>query len=345
MTRLTRRLVFYSFILIFLLATPPTIFYAMGYSFDWQKKVLVKTGGLYLKSSPPNAKIIIDGKNNKTTPKLIPRLLPKTYKISVEKDGYFSWVKNLEVKPQLVEEARNIILFPKNISPEKVATTSLAIADFLRSPEENIKIAAAANIASSTAGWLFYQDSLFLINATNYIFYRVDLNGYIREQISKEFLPQDNYRIIAHNNQFMVLGQNGDLYLLNQASSIFEKIASQINGAVFSGDGKKIIYWNNNEIWINYLQDILIQPYKKVGDKELITRHSQKISQVIFYPNNEYLTCVVGDQIKIIELDGRDQRNVIEFISAKNPQIYFSYQDSYFYYLTEGQLFRLKLAI
>ncbi len=345
MTRLTRRLVFYSFIVIFLLATPPTIFYAMGYSFDWQKKVLVKTGGLYLKSSPTSAKIILDNKNNKTTPRLISRLLPKTYKISIEKDGYFSWGKNLEVKPQLVEEARNIILFPKNISPEKVATTSLAIADFLRSSEEKIKIAQAANIASSTAGWLFYQDNLFLINSTNYIFYRVDLGGYIRKQVSKEFLPQDNYRIIARDDQFMVIGQNNDLYLLNRNSDIFEKIASQINDAIFSGDGKKIIYWNNNEIWILYLEDILIQPYKKAGDKELITRHSQKISQVIFYPNNEYLTYVIGDQIKIIELDGRDQRNVIEFINAKNPQIYFSYQDNYFYHLTEGQLFRLKLEL
>lgn len=345
MTRLTRRLVFYSFILIFLLATPPTIFYAMGYSFDWQKKSLVKTGALYLKSSPANAKIILDDKNNKTTPKLISRLLPKTYKVSIVKDGSFSWEKNLEVKPQLVEEARNIILFPKNIFPEKVATTSLAIIDFLRSPDETIKITAAANIASSTAGWLFYQNSLFLINSTNYIFYRVDLGGYIREQISKEFLPKDNYHIIAHDNQFIAIGQNGDLYLLDQNSAIFEKIASQINDALFSSDGKKIIYWNNNEIWINYLQDVLIQPYKKAGDKELITRHSQKISQVIFYPNNEYLAYVIGDQIKIIELDNRDQRNVIEFINAKNPQIYFSYQDSYFYYLTEGQLFRLKLNL
>lgn len=345
MTRLTRRLVFYGLVIIFLLATPPIIFYAMGYSFDWQKKVLVKTGGLYLKSSPANAKIILDSKDDKTTPRLISRLLPKTYKISITKDGYFAWEKNLEIKPQLVEEARNIILFPKNISPEKVATTSLAIADFFLSPEENLKIAQAIDIASSTAGWLFYQDSLFLINSTNYIFYRVDLSGYIREQISKEFLPENNYQIIAHDNQFMVIGQNGDLYLLNKNSAIFEKIASQINGAAFSGDGKKIIYWNNNEIWINYLTEILIQPYKKTGDKELVTRHSQKISQVIFYPNNEYLAYVIGDQIKIIELDGRDQRNVIEFINAKNPQIYFSYQDNYFYYLTEDQLFRVKLDI
>jgi len=345
MTRTTRRLAFYGFVIIFLLATPPTIFYAMGYSFDWQKKALVKTGGLYLKSSPVNAQIILNDKDTKTTPRLISRLLPKTYKISISKDDYFAWEKNLEIKPQLVEEARNVILFPKNIFPEKIATTSLSIAEFLLSPEEKNKILQATNIASSTAGWLLYQDNLFLVNATNYIFYRVDLGGYIREQISREFLPKDSYHIIAHNDQFMVIGQNGDLYLLNKNSSIFEKIAGQINDATFSGDGKKIIYWNNNEIWINYLEDILVQPYKKAGDKELITRHSQKISQVIFYPNNEYLAYVIGDQIKIIELDGRDQRNVIEFINAKNPQIYFSYQDGYFYYLTESQLFRLKLEM
>jgi len=345
MTRNTRRVIFYSLLFLFLIATPPTIFYAMGYSFDWQKKTLVKTGGLYLKSSPADAKILLDDKDRKTTPRLTSRLLPKNYKVSIVKDNYHGWEKNLEIKPGLVTEARSIILFPQNILPEKMGQCTSTIEDFLLTPEERNKNIQAASLASSTAGWLFYQDSLFTINLTNYILYRTDLGGYIREQISKEFLPKDRYQIITRADRFSALGQTGDLYLLNENSGLFEKIASQIKGAAFSGDGKKIIYWNTNEIWVSYLEDILIQPYKKAGEKELITRHSQPISQVIFYPNNEYLAYVIDDQIKIIELDGRDRRNVVNFISAKNPQIYFSEPDSYFYYLTENQLFRVKLNI
>jgi len=345
MTRTTRRLIFYAMVALFLLATPPTILYSIGYSFDWQRKSLVQTGGLFLKSSPEGAQILIDGKEKKTTPRLISRLIPKTYKITLSKDGYQAWEKSLEIKPRLVEEARSIILFPQNIQSEIASSSVSSIRDFLQTPEEKELQIQAIKVASSTAGWLYSENNLYFINNTNFILYRTDLNGYIKEQLSQQFLPRDHYSIsIGKNSQLMVLGQqSGSLFWLNKNTQAFEKIAEQVKGCIFSGDGKKIAYWNNNEIWINYIEDILVQPYKKAGDKELITRHSQIISQVIFYPNNEYLAYVNDDQIKIIELDSRDKRNIINFISAPSPQIYFDQPSSYFYYLTDGQLFRIKL--
>jgi len=347
MTLTTRRLIFYTMVVLFLLATPPTILYSIGYSFDWQKKSLVQTGGLFLKSSPPGAQVFINGKEKKITPKLISRLIPKTYAIVLSKDGYQTWEKNLEVKPRLVEEARSIILFPKNIKSEIASSSISSIKGFLQTPEEKTSQAQAAKVASSTAGWLYSERNLYYINNTNFILYRSDLNGYIKEQLSQQFLPKDDYTVFTgSNNQIMVLGQQtGNLFWLNKNTQAFENLASNIKSAIFSGDGKKIAYWNNNEIWINYIEDILVQPYKKAGEKELITRHSQPISQVIFYPNNEYLTYVIGDQIKIIELDGRGSRNIINFISTPNPQIYFDEPNSYFYYLTGNELFRVKLNL
>ena len=347
MTLTTRRLIFYTMVVLFLLATPPTILYSIGYSFDWQKKSLVQTGGLFLKSSPSGAQILINGKEKKVTPKLISHLIPKTYKITLGKEGYQAWEKNLEVKPKLVEEARSIILFPKDIKSELASSSVSSIKDFLQTPEEKELQIQAAKVASSTAGWLYSEHNLYYINNTNFILYRSDLNGYIKEQLSQQFLPKDNYTIFTgNNNQVMVLGQQtGNLFWLNKNTQAFESLANNVKSAIFSSDGKKIAYWNNNEIWINYIEDILVQPYKKAGDKELITRHSQTISQVIFYPNNDYLAYIIGDQIKIIELDGRDSRNIINFISAPNPQIYFDEPNSYFYYLTNNQLFRVKLEL
>lgn len=339
----TRRLIFYALLLIFCLATPPIIFYAAGYSFDWQKKTIVKTGGLYLKSLPTNAQILIDGQNKKTTPRLIARLRPGTHNISVNLNDYYGWEKKLEIRPGLVTEARNIILFPRNTFPEKITDGITVIDDFFLTPEEKYQKMQAVAIASSTAGWLFRQNNLFIINSTNYILYRSDLNGYIREQISKEFLPPDHYQIIAHDNQFLVLGEKSGFFRLKNDSGLFEKIADNINGAAFSDDGKKIIYWSDNEIWLHYLENILIQPYKQAGEKELITRHSQSISQAIFYPDNEHIAYVVNDQIKIIETDERDRRNTINFINASQPQIYFSATDKRLYYLTVGRLYRVKL--
>ena len=105
--------------IIFLIAGPLIIIYSQGYRFDFEAKKIVKTGGLYFKTQPTNCEIYLDGKINKKTDFLfgtafIKDLLPKKYDIKIQKAGFFPWEKNLEVKEELVTEARYIILFPQN---------------------------------------------------------------------------------------------------------------------------------------------------------------------------------------------------------------------------------------
>lgn len=347
MTRLKRRLIFYSLVLIFLLATPPTILFARGYSFNWQSKTLVQTGAFYLKSSPAQTNIIIDGKDKKTTPRLISRLAPKSYLVSLEKNGFHSWQKDLEIKPQLVTEARNIILFPKDIVPEKTSGhVTTTISDFFTSLEDKLLTDQAAALASSSAGWLNRSNDIFYLDQTSYILYRRDFGGFIKEQLSRESLPPDNYTlIISSSHRFLALNSQNNLYLLNKDSGIFELLVQQVQEARFSQDNKKILIRKNNELWIFYLEDILIQPYKKAGENELITRYSQPILQAIFYPDNEHLAFIVGHRIKITELDGRGQRNTVDFIETPATQIYFDESSSYLYYLTQNELFRVKLEL
>ncbi len=347
MTRLTRRVIFYGLVAIFVLITPPIIFYAMGYSFDWGTKSLVQTGGFYLKSLPDNAAIIIDGKNKKTTPRLISRLAPKTYSVTVAKDGFSTWQKNLAIEAQMVVEARNIILFPENIISEKISgNVTSTISDWLTSSQDLFSRQQSQNLASSSAGWLNRGLDIFYLDRANYILYRRDRSGFIKEQISREPLPKDTYKLsVSSNNRFLAQDNQKNLYLLNMDSGIFEQIGNQVKDAFFSGDNKKILLRTTNELWILYLEDVLIQPYKKASEKELITRLSQNITQAIFYPDNEHVAFVVGDQIKITELDGRDQRNTIDFITAPSPQIYFDQASSSFYYLTRNELFRVKLEL
>ena len=108
-------------------------------------------------------------------------------------------------------------------------------------------------------------------------------------------------------------------------------------------ESKKILYYNDNEIHVYFLADILVQPYKKIGDTEIITRQSQPINQATFYPNNEYIAYTTGDQIKIIELDDRDTRNTVDLLSAPAPEVHFNRDNNYFYYKTGIILYRFKL--
>jgi len=344
MTRNTRRVTFYGFVAVFVFATPLTILYTLGYSFDWQKLSLMQTGGIYLKSTPGGAHIVLNDKKNGTTPKLISRLLPKEFTITVGKDGFYDWNKKLEVSAGLVSEARNIFLFPKTIKPElRAQNATSTIAEYLSPISEKQKLQQARNTASTTPAWAFKNDNIFYLNQ-NLVLFRSDLNSIFKEQLSKEGLPPGSYRIITNNSgsRVAVLNYNGDLYLLS-AEGIFEKIGDGMKDAKFSSDSKKLLMLSDNEINVLYLNDILIQPYKKAGDKELITRYSQTISDAIFYPNNEYVAFVVGDQVKVIELDGRDHRNTIDLMTAKSPQIYFDQNNDYFYYLAENNLYRFKI--
>ena len=119
MTRGARKILFFVFFLIFLLGAPLMILYYQGYRFDFEKKSLTQTGGLFLKVIPKQAEIYLNGKLVKKTDfffgsALIENLLPKKYLVEVKKNGYFSWKKDLEIKEREVTEAKNIVLFPKN---------------------------------------------------------------------------------------------------------------------------------------------------------------------------------------------------------------------------------------
>jgi fructose-specific component phosphotransferase system IIB-like protein len=115
-----RKLLFSFFFSLFLIFGPILVFYSLGYRFDFEKKKVTKTGGIFIKALPKEVTISIDGKKRKTDPifgsVLIENLLPKKYKIRVEKDGYLSWEKELEVEEGRVAEIKSLVLFPKNLN-------------------------------------------------------------------------------------------------------------------------------------------------------------------------------------------------------------------------------------
>ena len=110
-----RRIIYLTFIGFFLIAVPTVSFYAAGYSYNFKRHKIEKTGILYIDSKPKDALIYINDQYEAKTPKRFARLLPDIYKIRVEKNGYYSWEKELEVKSNLTTFSKDIILFKKNL--------------------------------------------------------------------------------------------------------------------------------------------------------------------------------------------------------------------------------------
>jgi hypothetical protein len=120
MTITTRRVIAGIFILAFFLTAPILILYTAGFTYNWKKQELSRTGSLVLKTAPRGATVKINGKEIPyKTPFRLNELPPNQYKIEVEKTGAYPWMKTLPVKSQETTFAENIILFKKS-APQNI---------------------------------------------------------------------------------------------------------------------------------------------------------------------------------------------------------------------------------
>lgn len=121
MTLKKRRIILCICVLIFLALAPAVVLYSYGYRFD-KDFHLIKTGGLYLYSPLAGSQIFINNELKKETNILqkgffLQNLKPNSYSIIIAKEGCWPWAKELEVKEQLVTEARALLL-PKEPNGE-----------------------------------------------------------------------------------------------------------------------------------------------------------------------------------------------------------------------------------
>lgn len=102
-----------------------------------------------------------------------------------------------------------------------------------------------------------------------------------------------------------------------------------------SSDKKKVVEFNNYEIWIYLLKD------REEKEEVFLTRFSEKIDKV-FWLNDYYLIFNVSDKIKITEIDDRDKLNVIDLAKFGNPEIFWDKINKNLYILSEEKLYLLK---
>jgi hypothetical protein len=115
-------------IVLFIIGTPLLIGYSMGYRLN-DALSLIQTGGIYIHSDISDASVYLDGnfvENNGTFLRntFMQDLTPgRKYTIWVEKTGYQSWTKTLQVKANLVIEAR-VLMLPKTFEWRTIAATT-----------------------------------------------------------------------------------------------------------------------------------------------------------------------------------------------------------------------------
>ncbi|MCX6783658.1 MAG: PEGA domain-containing protein [candidate division WWE3 bacterium] len=86
------------------------IFFGKGYNINVTQRTVDKTGMLVVKSQPDGAKIYLDNEWKSATPFTFSNLRPKTYLVRVEKDGFSTWEKPVNVYPELVTDITSVLV-------------------------------------------------------------------------------------------------------------------------------------------------------------------------------------------------------------------------------------------
>ncbi len=130
-----------------------------------------------------------------------------------------------------------------------------------------------------------------------------------------KLIVYDEYRIALINDK-------KELFVFNEEKEkgevAVEKIYDNVQGIQLSDDGKKLLFWTDNEIWVLMLRKWEVQPLRQKGEKILITRFSQPIKNIQWMNNYENIIFSVDSYIKSAEIDLRDHVNVINVKNLEN---------------------------
>jgi hypothetical protein len=362
MTKNTKKLLFISSIIAFLLITPIILLYSWGYRFDFENKKITSTGSLYVKAKPKRVNITIDGKIQKKTDlffgsSYIDSLIPKKHEIKIEKEGYHNWIKQLKIESKQTTEVKHVILFPVQI---EFNTISNNVEDFFESKEDDkliLKEVSGDNSESKQKNKIEIENKKTK-EENNYSFKSLDLKLNVKSNIintsttstSSKETQENNLQPTSTINQY-IKEQEGDLpYFFNKESSILyirnkenslEKIKEDVKEVKVSPSKNKLAYLSKHEIWILFLEDQKDQNKYKSNEKILLGRFSEEVKG-IFWLNDDYIIFTVGNKIRIIETDDRDKVNIIDIAEFQNPKIFFSKKFNSLYILTEKNLLVAK---
>ncbi len=252
MTRRFRRFIFLIFIVFFVVSSIIVILFAQGYRFDFNSLKIVKTGGIFIKTSTDGAKIYINDKYIESTSgilshsTLISGLAPKNYNVFVYKENYYPWNKTVEVKDEMVTELNSIILFPLELKKIKIAELpSQVISEFA--------------INNSTIE--IKNDKTKIINVYNLI----DGKLLSSEKFSAKGGPASGWKTSTSSEEIISPDKNKKLYILNNQiwidylngtkKELFATYESPVNFFDWFNDSEHLIWFADGELTVAELDN------------------------------------------------------------------------------------------
>lgn len=100
--------------LLIVTGTIALVAYGQGYSYDYERGVIVRNGLIVIDSTPPGAEIFLDGESAGTTNERL-RVPADRYHMELFQDGYRSWSKRFSVGENQVLQVEYPLLLPNSV--------------------------------------------------------------------------------------------------------------------------------------------------------------------------------------------------------------------------------------
>lgn len=196
----------------------------------------------------------------------------------------------------------------------------------IKNPQNAVEIASDVSSFDLSGSYIYYAQVSGLL-------YKNSLDGKSEPtQITNNFPGSQNVKlssvVVYDDLRIALILENKDFYIFNKGDygDYFRKLADDIEEAHFSDDGKRILFWSNNEISVYFLREQLSQPIRQENEIQNITRYSEPIKNVQWFKDYEHVIFNSGRWIKIIEIDPRDHANCMDLANTEtlNPFVIYN---------------------
>lgn len=323
MTIKIRRLIFYSLIAIFIVLAFIIIPYSNGWIFDFKTFTFAKLGGLYLETDPIDAQIVVDGLQMQIKPGflksgiLIANLFPKTYHVSVTKQDYQSWSRDVVVKSSLVTQIHPIVLLPEKLQMDVVAKNVKNI--FLNSQDiawqdtnNSLKVNGNNIRGGQFVSWLGDNKFVLTIDKPTGNYFAVNVNDDTALNINlilKNLKDQKSINDTSKINKIIPYSSDGNkivlesgkyLYLLDFNKPSIDIIKNGAYDPLVAGNGK--VFFSDSKNLYSY--DLNLKSNSIIAQKGAISAEISPNNQFLAFSaeNKLFLFDQTESQIKLIEL-------------------------------------------
>lgn len=334
MRRSTRRILFYTFAIIFLIAGPLLVAYSLGYTLNLSTATFESTGGVFIKSGAARLAVFLDGAFVKETgfitgSTLLTDVTPGAHLVRLEKPGFRPWSKTVAVEPNAVTELRDVLLVPHQIAAATSTAAELALIRATSTPAEALAIdrtgslvagrgAQAKKIAENVHSFAAAGDAVYFVGQSGFLARYGSASGELAT-IGRPgfFLDSKSLRFIPGAGVLAIIDSSGGLFLYEEASGTVAPITSGVKEISFDGEEQKLLITKEQSIEILWTKPNDYQPFQPKGTLETVITETAPIREARwYYATDAHAVYRTRQGVFLVETDTRGGGNVAQLLDG-----------------------------